>query len=467
MNRSLLLWSLILLAESLFAQNPLIRDQFTADPTARVFEGKVYVYPSHDIPSVSERFKDWFCMAVYPVFSSENLVEWTDHGVIVSQDKVSWVDSDSYSMWAPDCVYRNGKYYFYFPAVQDSTMGNGKDYRAIGVAVADRPFGPFVPEPEPIKGLSGIDPCVLIDHDGQAYIYWQGGALWMAKLKENMLELASEPVPVSDLPEGFKEGPFVFERKGKYYYTFPYVQDQTEALAYSMGDSPEGPFEFKGIIMDQSPARCWTNHQSIVEYKDQWYLFYHHFDLSHNWDKTRSICADSLFFNPDGTIRKVVPTLRGVGVTDAKKEIQLDRYSRLSDKGAAIKFLNDNNTFEGWKTILSEADAYVQYNTVDFGNKKIKKIKARVSSVSGGVLLVRVDGLNSPVVARINVPKGTQWIEVNASLLKQQKGIHNVFVSLEGEGNVEIDWISFFTSLIHADATKTLYVSKDIIDFYK
>jgi hypothetical protein len=155
------------------------------------------------------------------------------------------------------------------------------------------------------------------------------------------------------------------------------------------------------------------------------------------------MCVDSLFFNPDGTIQQVVPTFRGVGITDAKSEIQLDRYSRLSDKGAAIEFLNPDNSFEGWKTILREDGAYVQYNKVDFGSKKSKKIKARVSSISGGTLLVRSDGLNKPVVAKINVSKGTQWIEVNASLLKKQTGIHDLFVSLEGEGSIEIDWISF------------------------
>jgi len=138
---------------SLSAQNPIVRNQFSADPTARVFNGKVYVFPSHDIPTPKDQKqlrKDWFCMADYHVFSSENLTDWTDHGVIVSQNKVPWVDSTSYSMWAPDCIERNGKYYFYFPANKKVADANGRKGFGIGVAIADKPEGPYTQLPEPI-----------------------------------------------------------------------------------------------------------------------------------------------------------------------------------------------------------------------------------------------------------------------------------------------------------------------------
>lgn len=428
------------IAGILNAQNPIIRDQFTADPTARVFEGKMYVYPSHDIPSPIERLKEWFCMADYHVFSSENLVDWKDHGVIVSQENVPWVAPESYAMWAPDCVYKDGKYYFYFPSAPASAEGRGF---TVGVAIGDKPYGPFVPQAEPIAGIQGIDPCVLIDKDGQSYIYWSGRGMWMAKLKDNMLELASEPVEVGGLPEGFKEGPFVFERQGKYYYTFPWVQEKTETLAYAMGDSPMGPFEFKGLIMDAWASECWTNHHSIVEYKDQWYLFYHHNDFSPEFDKNRSARIDSLFFNPDGTIQKVIPTFRGVGITDAGKEIHLDRYTALSDKGAAIDYLNNSNKFEGWKTILNENNAWVQYNSVDFGKAKQKKIKARVSSSTGATVQLRLDGPDSPAVAEVKIPQNSNWTVITAPVKKLSSGIHNIYLSLSGNGHVEIDWIRF------------------------
>jgi GH43 family beta-xylosidase len=430
----------------LLAQNPIIRNQFTADPTARVFEGKVYLYPSHDIPSPVEQLKEWFCMADYHAFSSENLTEWTDHGVIVSQDKVPWVNEQSYTMWAPDCIYRNGKYYFYFPAaVKDTLTGRGM---MVGVAIADKPYGPFTPQAEPIKGVFGIDPCTLIDKDGQAYIYWAGfGGLLGAKLKDNMLELDGMPTVIADLPagdKGLKEGPFVFERNGKYYFTFPWVKNNTtELLAYAMGDNPLGPFTMiEDAIMDESPTGCWTNHHSIIEYKGQWYLFYHHNDLSPKFDKNRSARIDSLFFNPDGTIQKVIPALRGVGIADAQKEIHIDRYSRLSDKGASIDFIDTANTFKGWKTILYQNGAYVQYNSVDFGSGKAKTVTVNAISATGGKLTIRTE-LDGKALAEIDLPKSTQWKETGVPLNFTPEGVRNLFVSLAGDGNVEIDWIKF------------------------
>ena len=423
------------------AQNPIINSQFTADPTARVFNGKVYLYPSHDIPSPIEKLKEWFCMADYHVFSSTNLTEWQDHGVIVSQDKVPWVQDGSYTMWAPDCVEKDGKYYFYFPA---APKGEEKGF-GIGVAVADQPEGPFMPMWKPIEGVHGIDPCVLIDKDGQAYIYWAGAGLHMAKLKPNMTELASEPKPVEGLPEGFKEGPFAFERNGKYYFTFPWVRekDGTETLAYAMADHPMGPFTFKGIIMDESPTKCWTNHHSIVEYQGQWYLFYHHNDYSPKFDKNRSVRIDSLNFNPDGTIQKVIPTLRGVGLTKARSHIQIDRYSALQGKGIGIEYLDKNNCFAGWKTLFSKSNTALIYNKVDFGNEKVEEITVRAKSSKGGVLVVRADGKKGNIIAKVKIPKSTAWKNVRAQVLHAPQGVHALHVSLQSGADVEVDWLCF------------------------
>lgn len=418
------------------AQNPIITGQFTADPTARVFEGKLYLYPSHDIPSPIERLKEWFCMADYHVFSSENLVDWTDHGMILSQENVPWVDSESYSMWAPDCVYKDGKYYFYFPA-----SPKGKKGFNVGVAIADKPYGPFKPLPEPIKGVRGIDPCVLLDTDGQAYLYWSGRGLNVAKLKDNMTELASEPVLVADVEDGFKEGPFAFKRNGKYYLTYPWVKDKTECLAYAMSDNPMGPFEYKGIIMEQSPTGCWTNHHSLVEYKGQWYLFYHHNDYSPEFDKNRSVRVDSLTFNPDGTIQLVTPTLRGVGITDAGKAIQLDRYSAISQEGASIDYINQANKFDGWKVLFNRKDAWVSYNRVDFGNQEWQKVDARVLSSAGGTLGVYA---NEKMIAEIEVPASvSEWKTLSVPVEVAQAGIQDLRVSLVKGNDVQLDWIRF------------------------
>jgi hypothetical protein len=380
-------------------------------------------------------------MEDYHIFSSANLTDWTDHGVILSQNKVNWVDSTSFSMWAPDCIERNGKYYFYFPSNQKPLYGKGF---TVGVAISDKPYGPFIPQPEPIKNVSGIDPNVLIDKDGQAYLYWSQGNIFMAKLKDNMLELASEPQVIGNLPQkGLKEGPYVFERNGKYYLTYPHVENKIERLEYATGDNPMGPFKVTGVIMDESPTGCWTNHQSIVRYNNQWYLFYHHNDLSPKFDKNRSIRVDSLFFNEDGTIRKVTPTLRGVGLTEATKEIQIDRYSRISEIGASIAFLDSLNVFSGWKTILIKQDALIQYNAVDFGNKKLNSVRVNASSKTGGTLQIRMDKKDGPLLAEVKIPKGTGFNTIDIRLLKYQMGVHNLFVSLKDNSSVEINWISF------------------------
>lgn len=443
--KSLIFCLFLLAINSLSAQNPIVRNQFSADPTARVFNGKVYVFPSHDIltPEGKGLRKDWFCMADYHVFTSENLTDWTDHGMIVSQNEVAWVDSTSYSMWAPDCIERNGKYYFYFPANKTVPDANGRKGFGIGVAIADQPEGPYVTLPVPITGVNGIDPNVFIDKDGQAYLYWAMGNIMVAKLKDNMTELASEPVIIANLPQkGLKEGPFLFERKGIYYLTIPHVENKIERLEYATGDNPMGPFKMAGVVMDESPMNCWTNHQSFVEYKGQWYLFYHQDAYSPKFDKNRAVCIDSLFFNTDGTIRKVKPTNRGVGLTEATSAIQIDRYSRISEKGINVAFLDSTNTFKGWKTKFQEPNAWVQYNSVKFGQGKLKSVELRALSPNGATVQIRLDKPDGSIISEIKIPRTSEWQTIVGKALKVTPGTHNLFVVLK-DSPVEVDWIKF------------------------
>jgi hypothetical protein len=415
-------------------------DQFTADPTARVFEGRIYVYPSHDILASPGRGRtNWFCMEDYHVFSSENLIDWTDHGVIVSQTTVDWVNPTSYSMWAPDCVFKNGKYYFYFPAMGKA---GGRGNR-IGVAISDKPSGPFHPEPNPIAGAAGIDPNVFIDKDGQAYIYYAQGRISVAKLKDNMLELDGRPQVIANLPTtGLIEGPFMFERNGNYYLSYPHAT-KTERLEYAMGKNPLGPFDVTGVIMDESPSGCWTNHHSVLEYKGQWYLFYHDKDLSPGFDKARSIRADVLSFNDDGTIKKVVPTLRGIGVADAKSKLQIDRYSAISSEGASVSFLDDANPHEGWKVVLSEQNAWIQYNSVDFGKGNLASAKVRAASPTGGAIDIRLDKVDGPLLAKVDIGKNADWNIVSSKLATVPSGTHDLVIVLSEKSQVELDWVSF------------------------
>lgn len=425
------------------AQNPIIRDQYSADPSARVFGDKVYLYPSHDILGAPGQGRPgWFCMEDYHVFSSADLNNWQDHGVIIHQDKVDWVKPTSYSLWAPDCIYKNGKYYFYFPApAKDTTLGRGF---FIGVAVSDYPEGPFVPQPAPIKNVRGIDPNVFIDRDGKAYLYWSAGHIFVAGLRDDLLELETEPVIIPNLPEkGLKEGPFMFERNGIYYLTYPHVENQIERLEYATGDNPMGPFTMKGVIMDESPTGCWTNHHSFIQYNEQWYLFYHHNDYSPKFDKNRSVRIDSMFFNTDGSIQKVIPSLRGVGLSDPLQTIQIDRYSKLSDKGASLSFLDTLNTFAGWKLHLNEKGSWVQYNAVDFQKEKLKTVQVHVRSGQESIVEIRLNSADGPLMAEIKVPVNTDWTTLESKISKYPMGIHNLVVVLKGNGPVMIDWIKF------------------------
>jgi hypothetical protein len=427
-------------------------------------------------------------MQDYHVFSSENLTDWKDHGVILSQYTAPWVDSGSYSMWAPDCVFKDGKYYFYFPAKKkhaemgadkaDPTVQNGGVDFGIGVSISDHPYGPFKPLEQPLTGVHGIDPNVFIDSDGQPYLYWAEGEIFVAKLMPNMVELDGKPVVIQHLPaKGLKEGPFVFKRKGIYYLSYPHVAGKTERLEYAVSDNPMGPFTVKGVIMEATPD-CWTNHQSILPYKGQWYLFYHHNDYSPAFDKARSICADSLVFNDDGTIKEVQPTLRGIGITLAGNLIQLDRYSAISKSGAKISFLDTTNTFNGWKVTFSSPQSFVQYNTVDFGqgrnkhlvtginninnskqktsssrthndkggDKRAKKwttILARINTTTGCHLKVYMDSLEGNEIAALTSLKTKGWTIIKAKVSGNLSGLHNIYVTSVGAGRVSLDWIKF------------------------
>jgi hypothetical protein len=249
----------------------------------------------------------------------------------------------------------------------------------------------------------------------------------------------------------------MFERGGKYYYTFPWViNNTTEALVYCMGDNPMGPFEYKGVIMDEHENGCWTNHHSMIEFKGEWYLFYHRNDYSPHFDKNRSARIEKLTFNPDGTIVKVLPTERGVGISKATDNIQIDRYTALGG-GATIEYLQRwTNTFAGWKVILTPG-AWVEYNDVDFGSG-VRTVQARVLAPRGGSFKLTTGGPNGAATAEFNVPAGNpEWMIIEAPVSASPSGVKNIAAQNTapapvpgqrpqggGGGQVEIDWIKFY-----------------------
>jgi len=303
-----------------FAQkNPFIKHMYTADPSARVWsDGRLYVYASHDI--APPRGCD--LMDQYHVFSTNDMINWVDHGEILRADQVPWAEplrNDGKFMWAPDCAYKNGKYYFYFPKPdKDPWNSNWK----IGVAVSDKPASGFKSLDHPVLGLPDkgeIDPCVFVDTDGKVYFYYGGGGkCYGARMKDNMYEIDGELIPMEGLYD-FHEAAWVHKRNGFYYLSYSDNHDNrndkegvigNNRMRYAMSKSPLGPWVHKGVYMN--PTDSYTNHGSIVEFKGKWYAFYHNSELSaangeHN-DWLRSVCWDELHYNEDGTIQMVIQT---------------------------------------------------------------------------------------------------------------------------------------------------------------
>jgi len=307
---------------------------YTADPAVHLFEGKLYIYPSHDVESgIPENDNgDHFDMRDYHVFSMESMDgAVTDHGVALDVKDIAWAGRQ---LWDCDVACKNGKYYMYFP-LKDKT-----DIFRIGVAVSDRPEGPFVPLESPMKGSYSIDPCVFGEDDGSFYIYF--GGLWggqlqryrhnkaiecgcepeedepalasrVVKLNDSMLEFAEEPREVQLIDENgnllkagdhdrrFFEASWMHKYKGKYY--FSYSTGNTHKLCYAVGDSPYGPFTYKGVIL--TPVVGWTTHHSIVEFKGKWYLFHH--DCVPSGGKTwlRSLKVVEMEYREDGSIQTI------------------------------------------------------------------------------------------------------------------------------------------------------------------
>jgi hypothetical protein len=315
---------------------PVVTHIYTADPSAHVFEGKLYIYPSHDIDAGIPFDDDGshFGMEDYHVLRMDSPTgDAVDCGVALHVRDVKWAQRQ---MWAPDAATKDGKYYLYFPAKRADGIFQ------IGVAVGDRPEGPFVPEPEAIQGSYSIDPAVFTDTDGESYMYF--GGLWggqlqkyrgnaygatneepaddepalgpiVARLREDMKEFAEaprdvlildehgEPLRAGDHDRRFFEASWLHRYGGKYY--FSYSTGNTHFLCYATGDSPYGPFTYQGRIL--TPVVGWTTHHSIAEFQGQWYLFYHDSILSGGVTHLRSVKVAPLRHDADGRITTIEP----------------------------------------------------------------------------------------------------------------------------------------------------------------
>jgi len=289
--------------------NPIIKHKYTADPGAMVYKGKVYLYAGHDeAPKAQARYvmNEWLC------FSSPDMVTWTEHPSPLKPTDFTWAKGDA---WASQVIERNGKFYWYV-AVEHKTI-HGK---AIGVAVAVSPVGPFKDArgsaiitndmtTEAKISWDDIDPSVFIDDDGQAYLFWGNTTAQYAKLKSNMVDLDGPIQTIKSLPR-YTEAPWIHKRNGWYYLS--YASEFPEKICYAMSRNINGPWQYKGII-NEIAGNSNTNHQAIINFKGKDYFIYHNGALTPDAGSYhRSVCIDYLYYNPDGTIKRVMMTTEGV-----------------------------------------------------------------------------------------------------------------------------------------------------------
>ena len=294
--------------QKLKINNPIIKEKYTGDPAALVYKDNVYLYAGHDAAPNDFNF---YKMNEWLVYSSSDMVNWEEHTVPLKVSDFTWAKADA---WASQVIERNGKFYWYV-TVEHSAI-NGK---SIGVAVSDSPTGPFKDAlgkalitndmtTHTNIGWDDIDPTVMIDDDGQAYLFWGNTVCHYVKLKENMLELDG-PIKTINLPN-YTEAPWIHKKKGWYYLSYAY--QFPEKIAYAMSKSINGPWEFKGIL-NEIVGNSNTNHQSIIEFKGKDYFIYHNGSIQpHGGSFRRSVCIDYLFYNPDGTIKRINMTSEGI-----------------------------------------------------------------------------------------------------------------------------------------------------------
>lgn len=434
------------------AQNPIIQTHYTADPAPMVHNGTVYLYTSHD---EDETVKNFFTMFDWRCYSTTDMVNWIDHGVVASLKNFAWMDKTN-GAWAPQCIERNGKFYLYVPI-----HGEG-----ISVLVSDSPTGPFS---DPLgKRLivdsenvwTDIDPTVFIDDNGQAYLYWGNPALFYVKLNKDMISydrsvgkngivvvgMTAEAFGSKEGRDGkmattYTEGPWFYKRNNLYYMIYA-AAGIPEFIAYSTAPTAEGPWTYKGFIMERAPHLAFTNHSGIIDFKGNSYFFYHDQDLSKGQGFKRSVSLEQFTYNPDGSIPLITPTKEGVKQSVAN----LNPYKRVEAETIAwsegLKTASNSKTGV-YVTKIDNGD-YIKVRSVDFG-KGAKNFQASVASASaGGKIEIRVDGIQGSLLGTLEV-SGTggdqNWKTVSCKVARM-KGIHDVYFIFKGaEGNLfNFDW---------------------------
>jgi arabinoxylan arabinofuranohydrolase len=419
------------------AENPIIQTKFTADPAPMVHGNTVYLYTSHDEDDATGfKMFNWMC------YSTTDMVNWTDHGIIGGVREpyktFKWANGDN--AWAPQCIERHGKFYLYCPFPFKGQM-------AIGVAVADNPLGPFVdPIGKPLV-TGSYDPTVFIDDDGQAYLYWGGnGPCYYVKLNEDMISTSGETNIASidftgTPPEAsYTEGPW-FWKKNNHYYLAWASRCCPEGIGYGMSDSPTGPWTCKGTIMDPNPMSS-GNHPGIIDYKGSSYVFGFNYAVNFaqvpDHRERRSICVEKMNYNPDGTIAKV-PWWSKEGVSQIgtfNPYVQTEAATICRETG--IKTQNRGNGKPGVYVSVQTNGANIKLKGVDFGKKGAGKFLASVACTTNGCAIeLRLDGETGPSIGTLDIkPTGAldKW-QTQSCSVSGAKGIHDLYLKFTvGDG---------------------------------
>lgn len=430
-----------------FADNPIIQTKFTADPAPMVYNDTVFLYTGHD-----EDDAMGFKMLNWQLYTSTDMVNWTDHGEIASLKNFKWVGTDN-GAWAPQCIRRNNKFYMYCP------VPNGM---GIGVLVSDSPYGPFkdpIGKPLIKNSVHDIDPTILIDDDGQAYLYWGNPNLYYVKLNEDMISYSGEIVNEPTKPANYQEGPWVWKRNGHYYLSYASTCCP-EGIGYAMSNTPTGPWEYKGMIME-GDQRSSGNHPGIIDFKGNSYVFGFNYSIgqktmSKHYER-RSICLENLTYNADGSIQKL-PFWSTSGV---KQLGTLNPYNRVEaenmafSEGLKTAMVTEWERNVSWNKGKKIADRYfvtsihngdyIKVQGVDF-SKGAKSVEVSIAALYGGDIEIHTDKIDGPILGTLQVTasgEGDSWKTISTPV-KNVQGVHDLYFVFNGKKDLlNFDWWKF------------------------
>lgn len=407
------------------AQHPILTTKYTADPAPMVYKDTVYLYTTHD-----EDNADGFLMKDWLLYTSTDMVNWTDHGAVASLKSFSWINKDN-GAWAEQVVARNGKFYMYCPI-----HGNG-----IGVLVSDSPYGPFKdPINKPLvwqkENWNDIDPTVFIDDDGQAYMYWGNPDPYYVKLNKDMISYSGEIHKVAR-PAHYQEGPWFYKRAGKYYLAYASTCCP-EGIGYAMSDSPTGPWTFKNYIMAPTD-KSRGNHPGIMDYKGKSYVFGLNYDLMHSQGimehhERRSVSVAEMHYRKDGTIEEV-PYWTKEGVAQIG---HLNPYKRVEAETMAwskgVKSEKTNNRVA--VNDINNGD-YIMLKGVNFG-KGAKSITINAAPLNGGTVEIRIDNINGKSLGTCKIAgEENKWSNYIAGMTNIS-GVHDLYLVFKGDADKQL-----------------------------